>query len=96
MIIQDFGTVEKVYRLDPYYSSSKIPKYTYLCTSSSYENTKEKYTSEIPSDCTQRYKFFNIYYEGDDDIYQNAVMKSNYKLSLHDFNKENQGNNKNK
>ena len=27
--IQDFGTVQKVYMLDPYYSSSNIPKYTY-------------------------------------------------------------------
>ena len=69
VIIQDFGTVQKVYRLDPYYSSSNIPKYTYLYTRSSYKNTKEKYTSELPtSDCTQYYKFFNIYYEEDDDI----------------------------
>ena len=29
VIIQDFGTVQKVYMLDPYYSSSNIPKYTY-------------------------------------------------------------------
>ena len=96
IIIQDFGTVEKVYRLDPYFSSSNIPKYTYLYTRSSYKNTKEKYTTELPSEYTKHYKFFNIYYEGDDDIYQDAIKESDYESSLHDFNKENQGNNKNK
>ena len=84
-----------VYRLDPYYSSSNIPKYTYLYSRSSYKNTKEKYTSELPSDCTQHYKLFNIFYEDDDDIYQHAV-KSDYKPSLHDINKEHQENGKNK
>ena len=69
IIIQDFGTVQKVCGLDPYYSSSNIPKYIFLYTRFSYKNTKEKYTSELPtSDCTQYYKFFNIYYEEDDDI----------------------------
>ena len=81
--------------MDPYYSSSNIPKYTYFYTRSSYKNTKEKYTSELPSDCTQHYKIFNIYYEGDDDIYQDTVIKSDYESSLHKINKEDQRNNKN-
>ena len=96
IIIQDFGTVQEVYRLDHYYSSLNIPKYTYLYTRSLYKNTKEKNTSELPSDYAQHYKFFNIYYESDDDIYQDAVMESNNKSRLHDITKEDKENNKNK
>ena len=47
-----------------------------LYTRSPYKNTKEKYTSELPSDCTQYYKFYNMIYEGDDDIYQDAIKES--------------------
>ena len=54
---------------------------------SSFKNTKEKYTSELPSDCAQHYNFFNIYYEDDDGIYQYAV-KSSYEPSLHDISKD--------
>ena len=57
---------------------------------------KNIYTSELPSDCTQHFKFFDIYYKGDDDIYQDAVIKSDYKSSFHDINKEDQGRSKNK
>ena len=40
--------------------------------------------------------YIYIYYKGDDDIYQDAVIKSDYKSSLHDINKEDQGNSENK
>ena len=32
IVIEGFGTIQKVYKLDPFFSSSTTPKYTYLHT----------------------------------------------------------------
>jgi len=73
--VQNFGTIQKVYKLDPYFPTNHNPKYTYLHTKNSNKNPQDKFSSELPTDSSLYLKFSNIYYEGSTDMYKDSTQE---------------------
>ena len=71
-----------MYKLDPYFPSYSTPKYSYIHAKTSNKNHQDKYTLELPTDSLLSLKFSNIYYEGTDDIYQDATGISSNDCSI--------------
>ena len=71
--VQGIGQIPKIYKIDSYFLNNYIPSYSYHHTKSSNKNMKEKYTIELPTNGTHYQKFSNIYYQENDDIYQDAT-----------------------